>query len=281
MILTEKTTINSSVLVPLVSLIVAVSLMACQSSQDQSGNAITQPTAANNPAADGFNAENSDPAAIEIADLVMEAMGGRSAWDGTRYLAWDFFGARKLLWDKHTGNVRVEFPDGSVCLVNIIDGSGKVHKQGEEVINMDSLAKELEKAKHIWINDSYWLVMPFKLKDSGVTLKHLGMDETLEGTPSHVLELTFKEVGVTPQNRYLIYVDTTTNLVNQWAFYREAGQDSANFILPWGEYEQYGDILLSEYRGERSLSDVMVFDSLPKEVFTSFQAVDLSTLKTE
>ena len=281
MILTEKTIINSSVLVLLVSLIVAVSLMACQSSQDQSGNAITQSTEANNPAADGFDAENSDPAAIEIADQVMEAMGGRSAWDGTRYLAWDFFGARKLLWDKHTGNVRVDFPDGSVCLVNIMDGSGKVHKHGEEVINMDSLAKELEKGKHVWINDSYWLVMPFKLKDSGVTLKHLGMDETLEGVPSHVLELTFKEVGVTPQNRYLIYVDTTTNLVNQWAFYNEAGQDSANFILPWGEYEQYGDILLSEYRGERSLSDVMVFDTLPKEVFTSFQAVDLSILKIE
>lgn len=267
---------NSPVLTSLVSLLMIVSMMACQSTQDQSVNAISQPKTANNPPADGFDLENSDPSAIEIADLVMEAMGGRLAWDGTRYLAWDFFGTRKLLWDKLTGDVRIDFPDSTVYLVNIYDGSGKAHKQGEEVVSPDSLAKELERGKDIWINDSYWLVMPFKLKDSGVTLKHLGTRKTLEGTPSHVLELTFKEVGVTPQNRYLIYVDTTTNLVNQWAFYREAGQDSANFVLPWGDYKQYGDILLSEERGERDLSKVMVFEALPEEIFTTFKTVDLS-----
>ncbi len=256
-------------------MLMVVSLIGCQSAQDQSANATGQ--GENNPPADGFNMESSDPTAIEIADRVMEAMGGRSSWDVTRYLAWDFLGARKLVWDKFTGNVRVDFPDGTVCLVNIHDGSGKVHKQGEEVIDPDSLAKELEKGKRIWINDSYWLVMPFKLKDSGVTLKHLGTRETLEGTPSHVLELTFQDVGVTPQNRYRIYVDTTTNLVNQWEFYRESGQDSANFILPWSDYKPYGDILLSGERGERDLSEIMVFETLPEAVFTSFQAIDLSS----
>ncbi len=267
---------NLPVLPSLISLLMIVSLMACQPAQDQSATIISLPATANNPPADGFDLENSDPAAIEIADLVMEAMGGRLAWDGTRYLAWDFFGARKLVWDKLSGNVRVDFPDSTVYLLNINDGSGKALKQGEEITNPDSLAKELEKGKNIWINDSYWLVMPFKLKDSGVTLKHLGTRKTLEDTPSHVLELTFKEVGVTPQNRYLIYVDTTTNLVNQWAFYREAGQDSANFILPWGNYNHYGNILLSDERGERDLSEVMVFETLPDEIFTTFQMVDLS-----
>ncbi len=281
MILPEYIPKNSSVLATMVFLLMTILLMACQSSQDQSDGTIDQSEEENNPAANGFDLENSDVAAIEIADLVMEAMGGRSAWDHTRYLAWDFFGARKLVWDKLTGNVRVDFPDSSVCLVNISDGTGKVYKDGEEVTNPDSLAKELEKGKRIWINDSYWLVMPFKLKDSGVTLKHFGTLETLEGTPSHVLELTFKKVGVTPKNKYLIYVDTTTNLVNQWAYYRESDQDSANFTLPWSAYEQYGDILLSEFRGERSLSDVMVFDTLPAEVFTSFKAVDLSILTTQ
>jgi hypothetical protein len=229
-----------------------------------------------NPAADGFDEANSDEMAVSIADQVMEAMGGRASWDQTRYLCWDFFGNRHLIWDKQSGNVRIDFPDGNIYQVNVFDGSGMALKDGAEVVQPDSLKKELERAKSIWINDSYWLVMPFKLKDSGVTLKYLGLQQSQENVPSHVLELTFKNVGVTPQNRYLVYVDTSTNLVNQWAFYREANQDSANFVLPWNNYQEYGDILLSDNRGERNLNDVQVLDSLPGEVFTTLAPIDLN-----
>ncbi|MDH3708672.1 MAG: hypothetical protein OER04_02225 [Cyclobacteriaceae bacterium] len=228
-----------------------------------------------NPAAAGFDTINSHPKAIAVADQVMESMGGRAAWDQTRYLAWDFFGARKLIWDKQDGRVRIDFPDSSVYLVNVNDLSGKVLHQGEAITQADSLAKYIERAKNIWINDSYWLVMPFKLKDSGVTLKYLEIEETLDGTMSHVLELTFRAVGVTPQNKYLVYVDTSNNLVNQWAYYRESDQDSANFILPWGNYQDFGSILLSDDRGERDLSELAVFETLPDEVFTSFEPVNL------
>jgi len=257
-------------------IILLVLLCACQLSEHQTADTESEDKLANNPPADGFNSAQSDAEAVEIADQVMIAMGGRSAWDATRYLAWDFFGARKLIWDKHNGDVRIDFPDSSVYLVNVNDGSGKVHKQGAEVTHPDSLAKELDRGKRIWINDSYWLVMPFKLKDSGVTLKYIGSDTTQAGYPSRVLELTFSEVGVTPENMYRVYVDSITHLVNQWAFYRTADQDSANFILPWSGYEKHGEILLSSSRGERSLSEVMVLDSLPKEVFTLFKKVDLS-----
>ena len=222
--------------------------------------------------------ENSDPQAIEIADDVMEAMGGRAAWDQTKILSWDFFGNRHLIWDKSTGNVRIDFPDSTVYLINVEDGSGKAFRKGIEIEHPDSLAQELDRAKRIWINDSYWLVMPFKLKDSGVTLKLMGLEENMAGGTCHVLQLTFKEVGVTPQNRYLVYVDTTSNLVNQWAFYRNASQDTANFVLPWDNYQAYGGIMLADSRGERKLNDVAVFESLPEEIFTSPDPIDLSQL---
>ena len=61
-----------------------------------------------NPPAEGFNLEGSDPEAIEVADQVMEAMGGREAWDNTRHIAWNFFGSRDLVWDKWTGDVRID-----------------------------------------------------------------------------------------------------------------------------------------------------------------------------
>ncbi|CAN0528999.1 unnamed protein product, partial [Scytosiphon promiscuus] len=169
---------------------------------------------------EGFDLENSDPTAVEIADKVMIAMGGRENGDNTRDISWNFLGFRKLLWDKFTGNVRVENQNNDLkILVNIHNLEGKVFKDGVEQTHPDSLAKFLERGKNIWINDSYWLVMPFKLKDSGVTLKYIGEDSVMNDF-SDVLELTFREVGVTPQNKYHVYVDKNSNLVNQWAFYK-------------------------------------------------------------
>ncbi len=274
MILTLKFPQKPLVIRSLTLLTIALIWFSCSPQQDQSAQADPQTDA--NPAATGFDMDHSDPQAIAIADEVMEAMGGRHAWDNTRYISWDFFGNRKLIWDKHSGRVRIDFPDGTTYLVDINDNSGKAYKNGAEVTHPDSLAQELDRAKRIWINDSYWLVMPFKLKDSGVTLKHQGLEKTEGGASAHVLELTFENVGVTPQNRYLVYVDTSTKLVSQWSFFREAGQDTANFVLPWRNYQQHGGILLSDNRGERELSDVRVFETLPEEIFTSLEPVELS-----
>ncbi|MFP4092357.1 MAG: hypothetical protein ACLFT3_18755, partial [Cyclobacteriaceae bacterium] len=119
-----------------------------------------------NPPAEDFNEASSDPEAIAIADEVMEAMGGRAAWDSTRYLAWNFFGRRHLLWDKQTGNVRIDVPeDSSIYIINVAADTGRVMIGGEEMTQPDSLSKYIEQGKKIWVNDSYWLVMPYKLKD--------------------------------------------------------------------------------------------------------------------
>ena len=44
--------------------------------------------------------------------------------------------------------------------------------------------------------------MPYKLKDSGVTLKYKGQDTLETGHPAEKLQLTFEEVGKTPENKY-------------------------------------------------------------------------------
>jgi hypothetical protein len=243
-------------------------LGACQDSGKESQG--------DNPPMADFNMAGSDPKAIEIADEVMAAQGGRKNWDATHYLAWNFFGNRKLIWDKYTGQVRIEsLKDDTKILVNINDGKGKVFKNGAEVTQPDSLAKYLDEGRKAWINDSYWLFMPFKLKDSGLTLKYLGEDKTQEGAPAEVLRLTFAGVGATPNNAYKVYVDKKSHLVTQWAHYREASQAEPNFMTPWKNYQTYGSIKLSGDRGERQITDIQVFDKLPETVFTSFAPVDL------
>jgi hypothetical protein len=222
-----------------------------------------------NPPAPGFNEAASDEKAIEIADQVMAAMGGRKAWKNTRCIEWNFFGNRELIWDKKTGLVRVNYlNEDQQAVINIHNMKGSVRKDGEMITQPDSLAKYLDRAYRTWINDSYWLVMPYKLKDSGVTLKYIGEDTTQDGNAAHVLQLTFNEVGVTPQNKYHVWVDQDSNLVTQWAFYRENSMDEPNFITPWAEYNKYGDILLSGDRGDRKLSDIAVHEKVPDGIFT-------------
>lgn len=224
-----------------------------------------------NPPANGFNTVLSDAKAIQIADEVMEAMGGRKAWDKTRYLSWNFFGSRQHYWDKKSGDIRIESKkDDYVLLMNIHSMQGKLKKDGAVVTHPDSLAKYIEKGKEAWINDSYWLVMPYKLKDSGVTLKYKGEGMTQSKAAAHILELSFEGVGVTPQNKYDVYVEKSTNLVKQWAFYPKSTDEEPRFITPWDKYKTYGKILLASGRGKYELTDVAAPANINKTLFEEF-----------
>lgn len=225
-----------------------------------------------NPAATGFDATNSDPKAIAIADKVMEAMGGRQNWDATRFIKWTFFGSRVHTWDKQTGDIRIDYiKENRVLLMNIHTMEGQA-MLGDTLIDASHPRNSpmVQKGKSHWINDSYWLVMPFKLKDSGVTLKYIGETETLAGKKADVLSLTFKNVGVTPQNKYLVYVDKESNLVTQWDFYTKASDQNPRFQIPWEGYTQHGKILLSGGRGKYNLENIQVLEELPTNFLKAF-----------
>lgn len=213
----------------------------------------------------------SDPRAVSLADSVLLAMGGGGNWASTRILKWDFFGRRKLLWNKAEEKVRILVPKDSLeILLDLQQKDGIVSRRGTLLTDRDSLDKYLELGRRIWINDSYWLVMPFKLKDPGVRLAFLGRDTLPGGLEASVLELTFENVGVTPENKYHIWVGDADHLVRKWAYFREKEDTEPRLVTPWDDYRPYGDILLSGDRGpEMQLTGIAVFDSLPGEFFAS------------
>ena len=241
--------------------------MAVNDSPESSGNTPKKTEKPyGNPAAPNFNATGSDPKAIEIADSVMAAMGGRENWDKTRYIKWTFFGRRTIIWDKHEQRARIDSKKGLTVLLNFKTGQGKVSLKGEIQNNADSVKKYAKQGDQIWVNDSYWLFMPFKLKDSGVTLKYVGEDST-----SHTLQLTFEKVGFTPENKYHVKVDKATNLVNSWAYFPKFEDTEPQFETPWINYKKHGNILLSGDRGEYKLDDIVVYEHLPDEVFEKLE----------
>ncbi|MEO5674915.1 MAG: hypothetical protein ABIQ74_09730 [Chitinophagales bacterium] len=212
--------------------------------------------------------QNNDVRAASIADSVMMKMGGKQNWDNTHFLKWNFFGKRTLWWDKYTGNVRIEIPEKKLLIItNINTHHGHAYRNNAEIRQPDSVSYFMDRGYKIWANDSYWLIMPFKLKDPGVNLKYLGISKDSLGTDCFLLELTFNKVGVTPENKYHVYVDRKLYLVNEFDFFEKGTDKSPEFRDPWRNYQRYGNILLADDRGEGKLSDIAVLEEVPSGLF--------------
>jgi hypothetical protein len=209
-----------------------------------------------------------DAKAMKVADAAVVAMGGRENYDNTRYLSWVFFGSRFHIWDKYTGDIRIEYNKQNLILMNIHTKKGRVWEDGTEIVNSKLLAEKMQWGYETWINDSYWLVMPYKLHDDGVNLVYTRQDKSLEGRPVDVLTMTFEGVGVTPDNKYEVFFDQETKLLSEFAYYPTFETKIPRFRLPWKDWKMYDKIKLSGSRGEKGMAPINVFMSLPKSVLT-------------
>lgn len=221
-----------------------------------------------------------DSASFVLANKVIEAMGGKQAFEETAYIGWQFFASRQLIWDKVHDRIRIDYLKKNISIIADLHGDNiKLFMNGNEIYDADSLKKYAAKAQLIWMNDSYWLIMPFKLLDPGVNLKYLGMQNSIDGNEAHVIELTFNKVGATPENKYRIFIDPATHYVVQWNYYETYDDPQPEFINSWGQYEKYGKIFLSGDRGtEGTLSKIHVWDELPEYIFSDMKIPPLSEL---
>ena len=206
--------------------------------------------------------------AIVIANKVVSAMGGLENYNNIQFVKWNF-GKRILYWNKWTGDVRVENPEKNlIILVNINTLNGKAFKNKTLVTDKKEIKKLLNRAKRWWINDSYWLVMPWKLQDPGVTLTYIKEDTLNDGKKANVLQLTFNSVGVTPNNKYWVFVDQNDHLIKQWEFYKDFKDTKPKFSKPLDNYQKLGNILLSFNRSDFGPKNVVVKQEFDSKIFT-------------
>lgn len=220
---------------------------------------------AKNPPAPGFDEAGSDARAMSVADHTMDMMGGRASWDAVQTIGWTIFG-RTHLWNKWTGEYRLD-ADSLLVVMNINTKQGRAWNNGVAVTDPEKLATILQDAQSIWINDSYWLVMPYKLKDTGVTLVYGGEKTTEDGRTADMLVLTFKGVGDTPENKYDVYVDRESGMVTQWSYYKAAADPKPRFTLPWTNWTPFGGVKLSTGRGKFEVTGIHVSGSDEHEAF--------------
>ncbi len=220
-----------------------------------------------------------DSKAQQLAERVMDAMGGKQAWEETRFIRFSFANRRTHLWDKHSGRHRMEGQnrDGQsyVVLHNINQrGQGQAFIDGQPAQG-EQLDRLLNRAYSTWINDTYWLLMPYKLLDPGVNLTYDG-EEEIDGTVYDKLLLTFEGVGLTPGDRYWAFINRSTGLMDRWAYRLQRQEADANpTAWEWTDWKKYGRVMLASGRkrvgreGNLPLGDIAVMETVPDSAFTS------------
>ena len=219
-----------------------------------------------------------DPRAAEVAAKAIAALGGAEAWAETRFIRFTFAGRRTHVWDKWTGRHRLEgqTKEGEpyVVLDNVTTREGKAWVGGQPATG-ERADQLVENSYGAWINDTYWLIMPYKLRDPGVILHYDG-EEEIDGTPYDRLALSFEHVGLTPGDRYWAWFNRTTGLMDRWGYVLEdQPADAAPTVWLWQGWQRYGKIELAPLRkqvgGDRTLelSPIEVADAMPDAVFES------------
>jgi hypothetical protein len=187
----------------------------------------------------------------------MQALGGEEAWNATRYLRFDFAverGGKTLMrrahtWDKWTGRYRVESKDKDgrdvVIVMNLNTKQGSATADGVPVTG-EELRRALVDGYAWWVNDTYWLLMPYKMRDPGVVLTYAGQEKK-GGETWDTVRLTFEGVGLTPKDRYWVHVNAKTGLVDRWEFVLN-GEKAAPTPFEWKGWRTYGAIRLADDR---------------------------------
>lgn len=194
----------------------------------------------------------SDAKAVAIADKVTKALGGEKRWNQLEGVRWSFGSEvgdtlkskRTHAWDKHTGWHRVEGKNRAgqaFCYIeNVNDSTQGMAWVDGVAIEGDSLRKLLKLAKRLWTNDSYWFLMPYKLRDPGVILKYGGTAS--EGDRRYEkVALSFDHVGQTPGDHYWIYVNRANYRIEKWEYVLE-GDTPPPQGLTWEGWEEHGGL---------------------------------------
>ncbi len=230
-----------------------------------------------------------DTASMYAARL-METLGGAETWERTRYLSFRWIVERDgqmvvdraHSWDRYDGSYRLEIDRGDDRVLAIFNektyrtdpGLGKV-PAGDAWVNGQPLAgatrdSALASAFRAFINDTYWLLMPFKWGDDGVHLAYEGRRTLDDGNEYAVIHLTFDQgLGVT-EDQYWAYLDPETGAMVAWNYHLQ-GRDEPGQIVWWKEWTPVGGLNFSmDRRSDGSgirFADVVVSETVPEGRF--------------
>ncbi|MFP2994636.1 hypothetical protein ABN763_01950 [Spongiivirga sp. MCCC 1A20706] len=131
-----------------------------------------------------------------LAEKMLKAVD-QTSYRSTRYLEWTFKGLHTYKWDKDLGLVDVSWNDIEAKVNLNHPKKSVVYKSGTKLI-AEEAEQKIQKAIDYFNNDSFWLVAPFKVFDSGTTRSIVHNEDGSKG-----LLVTYATGGTTPGDSYL------------------------------------------------------------------------------
>ena len=145
---------------------------------------------------------NEGPDADQLATKMLTALNEEN-YLNTDYLEWTFKSRHHYKWYKSDKACEVSWGEITVILDLENHTNSKVFA-GEQEYNGVEKQDYLNKAKAYFNNDSFWLVAPYKVFDSGAERR---LVKTEEGKDA--LLVTYTSGGSTPGDSYLWHFDET------------------------------------------------------------------------
>lgn len=218
-----------------------------------------------------FEASQSDAAAVALADKVCAAAGGNARLEAAPALSFRFVlkadsgvvSAWRHDWDRREQRYRLSgvLTSGEQVLVflnlNTQDGSAFLNGNPAPAEQQQAL---LAMAYSRFTSDTYWLLLPFKLKDPGARLEYRGTKQ-IGADSFEVIHLSFiDDVGLTPENEFELFIDPVSHTIRRWEYYEHP---EAQPLIAWWENEQdcNGLKLATERRLEESRRTI-VFEEI-------------------
>jgi hypothetical protein len=186
-----------------------------------------------------LRADENSAKAQQLATEVWRAAGGEH-WGDVREISFAFVveqNGKELMRAEHHWN--------------LVENTDEVKWKDKSVkVNLASPATDDDgKAGYArWVNDSYWLLAPLKLRDPGANLAYEG-SKKIAGKQCEVVRLSFGKVGLTPGDQYLLYIDPAVNQITSWDYMPHPDTIAH---MTWDAYREAGGLVLST---EHSLGD--------------------------
>lgn len=162
-----------------------------------------------------------------IAKKIANAHGFEN-WKNVSEIAFTFGGKRNWTWKPKTNDITL------------------ITKNDTIRYNRKSIDSLSQKADRGFINDKFWLLIPFQLIwDTNANISDpVKAEAPVSKTEMNKITITYsKEGGYTPGDAYDIYFDEDY-IIREWAF-RKGNKANANLINTFENYQDYNGIILA------------------------------------
>jgi len=138
--------------------------------------------------------------AEQLATKMLDALD-HDAYKNTSYIEWTFKKRHHFKWNKAKNTCEVYWKDYKVAL-DLNSPSASQVFQNEQKIEGKEAQELIEKAQSYFNNDSFWVVAPYKVFDSGTERSVVTLEDGAEA-----LLVTYTFGGTTPGDSYLWHLD--------------------------------------------------------------------------